>query len=151
MKFWPLVILLLSAPLVELYVLITVGGVVGAGWTVALVISTAVIGLVLVRIQGFAVLGRIQQTLARGEVPALPLLEGVALFVAGALLLLPGFLTDILGFTLLVPPIRRGLIRFFMGYFLVIHPVRGAPQAPSRDGGRAVLEGESQRLDRDNN
>lgn len=150
MKIWPLVILLLSAPLVELYVLIKVGGVVGAGWTLGLVISTAVIGLALVRIQGFAVLSRIQQTLARGEVPALPLLEGMALFVAGAFLLFPGFLTDILGFTLLIPPIRRGLIRFFVGYFLVINPVPGASKPRAQDGGRVILEGESQRLDRDN-
>lgn len=151
MKFWPLVILLLSAPLVELYVLIKVGGVVGAGWAVALVISTAVIGLALVRIQGFSVLSRISQTVARGEIPALPMLEGVSLFVAGAFLLLPGFLTDMLGFMLLVPPIRRGLIRFSIAYFVVIHPFPGDRRASSREAGGAVLEGESQRLDRDNN
>ena len=95
---------LIAVPLIELYFLISVGKVIGAGMTVAVVILTAVIGAWLLRLQGLATLNRIQRTTAAGKLPATELIEGLILLITGALLLTPGFVTDAIGFTLLVPP-----------------------------------------------
>ncbi len=103
-------LLLIGAPLVELYVLIEVGSEIGALSTILLSIFTAILGAALVRLQGVSVLLRVQQTLARGEAPALEMLEGAVLMVAGVMLLFPGFITDAMGFLMLVPPLRRQLI-----------------------------------------
>jgi len=105
----------LLVPLAEIYLLISVGGAIGAGWTIALVVFTALAGAALVRAQGFATLARARAQLARGQPPALEMLEGLLLFAAGALLLTPGFFTDAVGFALLLPPLRRGLIGRVLG------------------------------------
>ena len=76
------------------------------------VIFTAVLGAYLVRQQGFATLNKVQQETNAGRVPAMPMAEGLALLFAGAVLLTPGFMTDALGFALLVPPIRQAFIRW---------------------------------------
>lgn len=109
----PLLIFLLifvGAPLVELYLLIEVGSVIGAIPTIALSLFTAALGGLLVRMQGFAVLFRAQSQMANREVPAIELLEGALLLLVGLALLLPGFITDAVGFLLLIPPLRRLLI-----------------------------------------
>jgi UPF0716 protein FxsA len=104
-----LFIVLVSVPLVEIYVLIQVGRVVGAGTTVALVVFTAVLGAWLLRGQGLATLARARATLDQGQLPAEELVEGLILLLAGVLLLTPGFVTDALGFAALLPPVRRTL------------------------------------------
>jgi len=96
----------LAVPIVEIYLLIQVGQVIGAGWTILLVVLTAVIGVWLLRIQGLSTLTRAQRRLQENELPAREILEGMALVVAGAFLLTPGFFTDTLGFLLLFPPTR---------------------------------------------
>ena len=95
-----------AVPLAEIYLLIQVGSLVGALPTVVLVVVTAVLGAWLVRMQGLGALARVQGALAQGSLPAVPLLEGAMLLVAGALLLTPGFFTDALGFLVLVPSLR---------------------------------------------
>ncbi|MCW9023543.1 MAG: FxsA family protein [Gammaproteobacteria bacterium] len=104
-----LFLLFLTIPLIEIYLLIQVGEVIGALSTVFLVVATAVLGVWLLRWQGLMTMTKVQTTLARGELPALPMIEGVTLLIAGALLLTPGFFTDAIGFTLLVPPLRQKL------------------------------------------
>lgn len=104
-----LFLIFLIVPLVEIYVLLKVGGVIGALPTVALVVLTAVLGAVLIRLQGLVTFWRLQEKLQVGEMPAEEMLTGVALLLAGALLLTPGFVTDAVGFGLLVPPLRRRL------------------------------------------
>ncbi|SFK27192.1 FxsA family protein [Methylophaga sulfidovorans] len=106
-----LFLLFLIVPIVEIYVLIQVGDVIGALPTVLLVVATAVLGVFLLRLQGFQTLQRAQQSLASGQIPATEMLEGVCLVIAGAMLLTPGFVTDTLGFLLLVPGIRRSVIK----------------------------------------
>ena len=103
-------ILFLVVPLVEIYLLIQVGQVIGAGWTIFLVVLTAVIGVALLRIQGLSTLHRAQRKMQQNELPAMEILEGMGLLVAGALLLTPGFFTDTIGFLLLIPPTRRWLV-----------------------------------------
>ncbi len=105
-----LFILFLVVPLVEIYFLIKVGDVIGAAWTIFAVISTAVIGAGLLRIQGASTLLRAQSNLLKGTLPAMEVMEGFALALSGVLLLTPGFFTDTLGFLLLIPPVRRWLI-----------------------------------------
>ncbi len=118
-----LFILFLTIPLVEIYLLIKVGSVIGAPMTIFLVVFTAVLGAWLLRIQGFSTLRRIQQMLNQGGLPAVELLEGALLLLAGALLLTPGFFTDAIGFACLVPVFRRTLIMYAMRRFF-------APNAP---------------------
>lgn len=104
----------LAVPLVEIYFLIAIGGAIGAGWTIALVVLTAVVGAKLVSAQGIATLKRARVHLEAGRPPAMEMLEGLVLFFAGALLLTPGFFTDTVGFALLAPPLRRGLIKWVL-------------------------------------
>ena len=97
-------------PLIELYFMLQVGDAVGAFNTVLLVVLTAVIGGLLVRYQGFTTLLRMREQMQHGEVPALEIIEGSILLVCGVMLLLPGFVTDAIGFLLLVPPLRRAFV-----------------------------------------
>ncbi len=105
-----LALIFLVVPIVEIYVLIQVGQVIGALWTVLFVVLTAVIGVQLLRMQGIATLARAQQRMQSGQMPAEELLEGIGLVLAGAFLLTPGFVTDTLGFLLLIPAFRRWVI-----------------------------------------
>lgn len=105
-----LFVLFIIVPLLEMLLLIKVGGIVGAFPTIALVCLTAFIGVGLIRAQGFLTMRRAQEKLARGEVPAQEMLDGLSLIVGGVLLLTPGFVTDGLGFVLLIPSLRRGLL-----------------------------------------
>ncbi len=132
------------APLVELYVLIEVGARIGAFSTIALSVFTAVLGGWLVRLQGFAVLYRVQGTMARGEVPALELLEGAMLLLTGLALLLPGFITDAVGFALLIPPLRRALILWYLRRNGTLRPGPPPPRPPSSGG---FIEGDFRRDD----
>lgn len=137
-------------PLVEIYFLIKVGGIIGAWPTVAAVVATAVLGAWLVRLQGLGLWREVNRTLARGELPAEAMLEGMVVLVAGALLLTPGFVTDALGFACLVPPLRRAAIRLVLRRSLL--RVMGAPPAsgpaPGPPGRRGrTLEGSARRVD----
>ena len=105
-----LFLLFLLVPIAEIYVLIEVGEGIGAGWTILFVIATAVLGAWLVKLQGLTTMQRAQESIRRGDTPALEMLEGMTLFISGFLLLIPGFVTDAVGFLLLVPVLRRGLL-----------------------------------------
>ncbi|MGD8417096.1 MAG: FxsA family protein [Pseudomonadales bacterium] len=152
-------------PIVEMYLLIKVGGYIGALPTIGLVMLTAVIGVTLLRLQGLATLTRGMGRLQGGELPAREVAEGLLLAVAGALLLTPGFVTDTFGFALLIPPLRsriadriltRVQVRASATYTTGTTtyttgttgraaggPGRGSPGRPPG----SVLEGEFERLD----
>lgn len=146
-----LLLLFIALPLIETWLLIEVGQEIGALATIVAVIATAVIGSQLVRYQGMQALGELRACQARGEVPALPLLEGAALLVAGAFLLTPGFITDTLGFLMLVPPLRRQAARRLLARMVVITPAGGPPPGSGRGhgSGRNVIEGDYRRDERD--
>jgi len=110
-----LFILFLAVPIIEIYLLIQVGEVIGAGWTIFAVVATAVIGAALLRHQGLATLYSAQDKMAHGELPATAMIEGVMLLLAGALLLTPGFFTDTIGFLVLIPVLRRKFAQFILG------------------------------------
>lgn len=140
-----LFLVFLLVPLVEIYLLIQVGSVIGAGSTIALVVGTALLGAVLVRSQGFSTIARVRQQLDRGELPAMEIFEGLFLLVAGALLLTPGFFTDAIGFACLTPPLRRALIR----QALASGVVRGQAGTVRGAGGRQgrIIDGDYRDLD----
>ncbi len=127
-----LAILFLVVPIVEIYLLIQVGQVIGAGWTIFLVVATAVIGVALLRIQGLSTLRRAQQKLNHNELPARELLEGMGLLVAGALLLTPGFFTDAIGFLLLFPPTRLLLVHAVASRMVVATSAHVDPRRPQK-------------------
>jgi len=152
-----LLALFFIVPLVEIYLLIQVGSVIGAFPTIFAVVFTAVLGVWLLRIQGFSTLRRVQQTAAMGGVPAVELLEGAMLLVAGALLLTPGFFTDAIGFLCLIPSFRRVMAVWF---FQRIFRFPGSPRGDFKNGSRGygashqsghhhpdVIEGEYRRDD----
>lgn len=137
-----LFLLFLTVPLAEIYVLLKVGSLIGALPAVGAVVLTAIIGAALVRVQGFSTLAQIRDSLNRGQVPAVALVEGAFLLVAGALLLTPGFITDAIGFACLCPPLRRFLITEYLLEKLIL--AGGRPGA-RRDSD--VIEGEFHRED----
>jgi UPF0716 protein FxsA len=130
-----LFLLLLLLPLIEVYLFIQVGSVFGALPTIALCLLTAGLGMVLFRLQGLQTLRRAQDKVRLGEAPAIDLIEGVILILAGLLLLTPGFFTDIAGLVCLLPGVRT---RFA---YLIINRIPGI-QANRADPEVVIIEGE---------
>ena len=96
----------ICVPLLELYILIEAGRIIGVGATIGLIVLTGVAGAWLARSQGVEILRHIQEETARGQMPAITLIDGALVLIGGLLLLTPGFFTDVLGFSFLVPSTR---------------------------------------------
>ena len=150
-------LLFLIIPLIEIYLLIEIGGQIGAVMTILLIVLTAVLGAFFIRTQGFSMITKAQMHLEKGEVPAVEMMEGVFLFIAGALLLTPGFFTDAIGFLCLTPPLRKAIIHFFIqskkinvgaGHSINLGHGRRerSDTSTTREKGR-ILEGEFKDLD----
>ncbi|MBS3953333.1 MAG: FxsA family protein [Methylomicrobium sp.] len=133
-------LLILLIPIIEIYLLISVGGLLGVFPTVLLVVLTAVLGAALLRRQGFETWQRFQASMSQGIVPAYELIEGPLLLIAGALLLTPGFFTDAVGFICLVPQLRRKIARYIIENHLIDGSVFSAAAGSKREN--QVLEGE---------
>jgi len=134
----------LIVPFVEIYVLLAVGGLIGTFPTIFLVVFTAALGAWLLRRQGFDTWRRFQENLHQGVLPAYEMVEGPILLVGGALLLTPGFFTDILGFVCLIPALRQKIAQFVIENYLV-NSESGAvfrQHSTFKDG---VIEGEFQK------
>jgi UPF0716 protein FxsA len=114
-----LILLFIVVPLVELFVIIEVGQAIGVWPTIALLFLDSILGAVLLRSQGRTVWRRFNEALAAGRVPHREIFDGAMVILGGALLLTPGFVTDVFGLLLLIPPtramIRRFLARVFVG------------------------------------
>ena len=123
-KIFPIFIaIFLIVPILEIYLLIQVGSVIGALPTIGLVVLTAVIGAALLRMQGLITYTRFNQALSEGRVPAAEIMEGIALLIGGALLLTPGFFTDAVGFLCLLPLSRRAMVEYIAKRFSPISAV----------------------------
>ena len=144
-----LLLLFIGLPMVEIYVLIQVGQVIGAVWTIALLVAIAALGSALLRLQGLATLATVQAAISHGELPTTAILEGLVLLVAGVLMVTPGFVTDLAGLLCLLPPLRRALARA-LGAALMLRVQRGAGRraAPPTTADKRVLEGDY-RVDRE--
>jgi UPF0716 protein FxsA len=102
----PLVLLFIAVPLAELAVIIQVGQAIGVWWTIGLLLADSILGSWLMRHQGRSTWRRFNETMQAGRVPTREALDGALVIFGGALLLTPGFITDILGLILLIPPTR---------------------------------------------
>ncbi len=108
--FLRLLLLLTLVPALELVLLIEIGSRIGTLNTLLLIVATGVLGAALARAEGLSVLAQIRAQTQAGRVPAMALLEGASVLGGGLLLLTPGFVTDTLGFLMLIPPSRRAII-----------------------------------------
>lgn len=152
-----LLIAFLTIPILEIYLLFQVGGVIGAGWTIIIVIGTALLGASLLRQQGLSTLTRLNQSIAQGQLPPTVLIEGIFLLLAGAFLLTPGFFTDTVGFIFLISPLRQSFSRYLLnrGLFMAASSFQStqSPQnhSASKTGSpqekNKIIEGEYERKD----
>lgn len=101
-----LIAIFVVLPIVELYVIVTMSGLIGLVPTLALLVAVSLGGAWLVKRQGLGVWGRTRRVVERGEVPATELVDGGLLLAAGSMLIVPGFVTDAVGLFLLLPPVR---------------------------------------------
>ena len=124
-------IIFMFVPVVEMWILIEVGGWIGALPTISLVVLTATLGLSLLKRQGLSILMSARRKIDEGSIPASELASGVMIAVGGALLLTPGFVTDAIGFALLIPQTRQWLL------FKLIDRYRD----------KIIIEGEFHRVD----
>ena len=146
-------VLFLLFPLAELYVLIKVGGSIGALATILLLVLSGIAGILLLRLAGFATAWRARERLARGELPEREMLQGLMMAIGGGLLFLPGFISDVLALVVLFPPTRNFLFRQInrrieaqvrrQRAFADDLQARSNPQRPN------VIEGEWEHNDRD--
>lgn len=135
-------------PIIEIGLFIQVGDAIGLWPTLAIVVLTAILGTVMMRSQGLSVMAELQQKMLEGGNPGGTLAQGAMVLFAGALLLTPGFFTDAVGFSLLLPPVRQALIRYIgpriAARMTVVQP--GGMQRPARDD---VVDAEFETLDED--
>ena len=128
---WVVLLSIIALPVVEIALFLTVVDVVGLLAAVAGAVIAGLAGVALWRFEGLRILMRAQEALGRGEMPTAEVFDGVCLLLAGGLLLLPGFLSDVVGLTLLLPPVRYGLRLLIATRMTVRHPAQ-PPSAPSR-------------------
>ena len=102
-------LLFIGLPLVELYLLLTIGEVIGGWSTIALVLVTGIVGVSLAKAEGLRLLAEVREQLAQGQLPEESLVSGLLLVIGGAFLLTPGVLTDAFGLAMLIAPVRRAL------------------------------------------
>jgi UPF0716 protein FxsA len=129
---WALAILFLIVPLAELYLILKVGDTIGIGWTILLLVADSLLGSWLLRTQGRAVWRRFNEILAQGRVPHREVIDGVLVIFGGAFLITPGFLTDIVGLVLLLPP-TRSVVRRYLARRLGRGAVAGGRSRPDYD------------------
>jgi UPF0716 protein FxsA len=129
-----LLVLFVVVPLVELYVIIQIGGAIGIIPTLLLLVADSIIGTMLMKSQGRAAWARFNEATSEGRIPAREVADGALIILGGAFLLTPGFITDIFGFLLLIPPTRALFRRSVIGLFAKRNPytyvgVKAAPHA----------------------
>lgn len=151
----PLVIL--GLPLAEIAGFVIVGREIGLGMTLLLVLLSAIVGVVLLRVQGFAVIRRVQEATRTGSDPGREVLGGALMFVAALLLIVPGFISDIFGFLLFVPPVRQAVAGYLRSRMAVVTAASsqswGGASRPSQEQARPRVidlgEGEFSRTEDD--
>ncbi|MBT8138671.1 MAG: FxsA family protein [Gammaproteobacteria bacterium] len=138
-----LLLLFFLVPLLEVWLLVRVGAHIGPWLVILSIFATAVIGAFFLRLQGFSTLHRAQGAMLSGRLPAVEMVEGVLLLLAGALLLTPGYATDVVGFLLLWPASRTPLARYLLARVLIVDPLAGAEKS-AHDAYSASRPGQQQ-------
>lgn len=142
-----LALVFIGFPLLELYILIQVGSAIGAISTIFVIVFTGVLGSLLLRQQGMRNMTKVRQSMERGEVPALAMFESLFVFIGAILLIVPGFITDIVGLFMLVGPIRRWLISKIISMPRFKPPAGGDPGSSTASSGKHIIDGEYTRDD----
>lgn len=148
LSWWALVVAFIVVPLLEIVVLIQVGQVIGPWWTILLLVADSVVGGWLVKHEGGRAWRALSEALASGRMPAREIADGALILVGGALMLTPGFVTDVLGGLLVLPvtrPVARRLLAEVVTRRLVVAgvgPVPGAPRSPGPESPGPVVRGE---------
>jgi UPF0716 protein FxsA len=140
MPFALLLVLFILVPLAELYVILQVGDAIGAVPTILLLAADSVLGAWLMKAQGRTVWRRFNAALAEGRAPTREVFDGVLVIFGGAFLITPGFITDVIGFFLLLPPTRALVRRFLAKRLIGGGVVRVARFARGGRGGRSEPE-----------
>lgn len=135
-----ILLLFIAVPLIELALLIKIGEQIGVIATIGLVIITAVVGTWVLQQQGLRTMYRLQESMARGEPPIEPVVDGMFLLMAGGFLLTPGILTDAVGFLLLVPAVRRTIAKWGLAKLLTAGKVHVTTFGTGGDGGARHAE-----------
>lgn len=129
-----LLLLFIAVPIVEIVVLLQVGDLVGGLNTLLLIVITAVVGAALVKLQGMRNWMTVQSKLARGQMPGVEMAGGLLLFLAGILLITPGFVTDLVGLILLLPPSRNAIAKSMLKRMVMDGGKAGFSQFHFRQG-----------------
>ncbi|MDZ4135722.1 MAG: FxsA family protein [Paracoccaceae bacterium] len=136
-----LFMLFIAVPLIEIGLFIKVGGWLTLWPTLAIVLATGILGTLLVKRQGLRVIEELRGSLREARDPLSPLAHGAMILFAGALLLTPGFFTDAIGFLLLIPALRRGVIRAIAARITVVGAAGSAGPPPGHDrAGNGVID-----------
>ena len=109
-------LLFIGIPIVEVILFITIGKYIGLWNTIFIIILTGIIGAILVKSQGVAIFNKALEEIKSNKMPLFSIFEGIAILIAGAFLLTPGFLTDTLGCVLLIPKTRNIIIKYITSY-----------------------------------
>ncbi len=148
-----LLLLFVGFPLIEIFVLIEVGKAIGFWPTLGLLVLSAAAGMLIIRDQGMSMVGRMFDTIGRGGLAFVSMVDGYFVILAGSLLIVPGFITDALGLALLVPPLRRLILGAVLPGFADARrddrAGRSRPDAASEAKRPIVIDGTYERLDDD--
>lgn len=135
-----------AVPMIEIALFIQVGGFIGIWWTLLIVLATALAGSYLVRQQGLRELGKLQQSFSDMKDPSEPLANGAMILFAGALLLTPGFFTDVVGLSLLVPTVRTAAFHWIKARVKIARFEAGPHHAEPRRPADTVIDGEFEEI-----
>ncbi len=144
-----LFVLFLAVPLIEIALFIQVGNIIGLWWTLGIVILTAFLGMRLIRSQGILAMNDVRSSFGELRDPTEPLAHGAMILFSGALLLTPGFFTDAVGFSLLMPAVRRAVYSYGKSRIKVQEFSVGGRPDPRQNRADNVIDGEFVEIDPD--
>lgn len=142
-----LLLAFIAVPMIEIALFIQVGGLIGLGWTLLIVLATALIGTWLVRAQGAMAMNNLRRSFNELRDPSEPLADAAMILIAGVLLLTPGFFTDAVGFGLLTPPVRHAAFRWLRKNVKVASFSMGGPQTQAGSPSDDVIDGSYHEVD----
>ena len=131
-------LLIIGIPLIEIYLMIEIGGVIGALNTIFLIFFTAIMGIYFAQLEGLNTMRSAFNQIRKDEIPVYEIISGAALAFAALLLIIPGFLTDIIGFLLIIPFTRKKLIKII------------SPKFDTKETKKKIIEGESEEINPNN-
>ena len=130
--------IIIGIPLIEIYLMIEIGGVIGALNTIFLIFFTAIMGIYFAQLEGLNTMRSAFNQIRKDEIPVYEIISGAALAFAALLLIIPGFLTDIIGFLLIIPFTRKKLIKII------------SPKFDTKETKKKIIEGESEEINPNN-